>query len=52
MSAATITRMLTYGGSFAKAIAGAWQVADDLNRARLEAAFPDLFKRYQDKEAA
>lgn len=48
MSAATITRMLIYGGSFAKAIASAWQVADNFNRSRLETAFADLFGKYQD----
>ncbi len=39
-------RMLHYGGSFAKAIADAWVVADAGNRAKLEEAFADLFARY------
>jgi len=42
----TLTRMINHGGSFARAIAQAWLVADPDNRARLEAAFPDLFARY------
>jgi len=45
-------RMQMYGGSFAQAIADAWVVADPQNRARLEAAFADLFARYMDTEAA
>lgn len=40
--------MERYGGSFAQAIARAWQCADPDNRARLSAAFPELFKRYAD----
>ena len=40
--------MERFGGSFAKAIAHAWQRADPDNRARLAAAFPELFKRYAD----
>jgi hypothetical protein len=40
--------MERYGGSFASAIARAWQCADPDNRARLSAAFPELFKRYAD----
>ena len=39
-------RMLHYGGSFAKAIADAWVMADSGNRAKLEEAFADLFARY------
>ena len=34
------------GGGFAAAIAQAYYKADKYNRARLRAAFPDLFTRY------
>lgn len=39
-------RMQAMGGGFASAIAAAWFLADSGNRARLEAAFSDLFDRY------
>jgi hypothetical protein len=42
--------MQMYGGSFARAIADAWVCADPANRARLEAAFSDLFQSYMDAE--
>jgi hypothetical protein len=44
------SRMLQYGGSFAKAIADAWVCADAQNRAKLEQAFGDLFQRYSGDE--
>lgn len=47
MNPETIARMQTYGGSFARAIAEAWYHADPANRALLEAAFADLFARYE-----
>ena len=47
MNPDTIERMRAYGGSFARAIAEAYIVADPANRARLEAAFGDLFARYE-----
>jgi hypothetical protein len=52
MNPDTLTRMINYGGSFARAIAQAWLVADPSNRARLEEAFPDLFNRYANMEHA
>lgn len=38
--------MMDQGGSFAEAIGTAYIAADPQNRARLRAAFPDLFTRY------
>jgi hypothetical protein len=35
-----------YGGSFAKALARTFQLADDTNRARIKLAFADLFEHY------
>ena len=37
---------MEFGGSFADAIGTAYIAADPQNRARLRAAFPDLFTRY------
>jgi DNA-binding FadR family transcriptional regulator len=39
--------MLAEGGSFARAIAAAARRADPENRARLQAAFPDLWETYR-----
>lgn len=47
MNPDTIERMRAYGGSFARAIAEAYLVADSANRARLEQAFGNLFARYE-----
>jgi hypothetical protein len=44
------SRMLQYGGSFARAIADAWMCADPANRDRLETAFQSLFQSYMDAE--
>ncbi len=41
-----VRSMLNYGGSFVNAFARAWQAADMENKERLQAAFPDLFERY------
>ena len=38
--------MVQIGGSFAQHLARAFRVADLDNRARILAAFPDLFERY------
>jgi hypothetical protein len=38
--------MRQYGGSFAQAMAEAWFKADDVNQARIKAAFPDLWIVY------
>jgi hypothetical protein len=43
---AVISAMLIFGGSFAEAMAKAWQRGDAVNRARVKAAFPDLFTKY------
>jgi hypothetical protein len=45
-----IERMRAYGGSFARALAEAYLVADPGNRAKLEQAFADLFARYEVSE--
>ena len=42
-----LDKMTNQGGSFAKAIARAYYAADSINRARLEAAFAELFERYK-----
>ncbi len=39
-------RMETMGGHFAEAIAKAFYAADSTNRAKLVAAFEDMFRRY------
>lgn len=41
-----IKAMKTYGGSFVKALAVAWEVADSENRKRLETAFPEIVEKY------
>ena len=46
MNPDTIERMQKYGGMFAQCLAEAWLHADEKNRARLEAAFADLFAKY------
>jgi len=38
--------MRAIGGGFASRLAGAYIYADQHNRARLHAAFPDLFTQY------
>tara|TARA_R110000744_G_scaffold323914_1_gene429779 strand:- start:279 stop:425 length:147 start_codon:yes stop_codon:yes gene_type:complete len=43
----TLEKMQRRGGGFAKAIAAAYYVADSQNRAKLEAAFADLFAQYK-----
>ena len=35
-----------YGGAFVRSLADTWAAADQCNRARLAAAFPDVVKRY------
>jgi hypothetical protein len=39
--------MQNHGGRFVRALAAAWLAADDANRARIEAAFPELWIRYE-----
>jgi hypothetical protein len=48
MREGTIEAMLTFGGSFVQALARAWQAADYRNRAKLFAAFEDLFTEYEE----
>lgn len=43
---ATIKAMQVYGGSFVKALANAWQHADEQNSAKIEAAFPEYIEKY------
>lgn len=43
---AVIEAMTIYGGSFTSALAHAWQAADPVNRATLQAAFPKVFAEY------
>jgi hypothetical protein len=40
--------MRKYGGGFASALAMAGFVADDVNLARIKAAFPDLWEKYNE----
>lgn len=42
----TAEAMEQHGGGFAKAIAAAWFKADSQNKAKLEAAFDELFLCY------
>ena len=44
---ALVDAMEKFGGSFAKAIARAWSVADLDNRRKLRAAFGDLLALYK-----
>lgn len=43
-----VTAMLTYGGSFVKALAAAFRAADATNQARLKAAFPEIVEQYRE----
>ena len=43
-----VETMITYGGSFAQKLGQAFRCADDRNRARLQAAFPDLWEQYKE----
>lgn len=40
--------MITFGGSFVACLGQAWHAADEANRARLLAAFPDVVREYRD----
>ncbi len=42
----TVLNMGTFGGSFVSALAEAWRLADDVNSAKLAAAFPNLLDDY------
>lgn len=44
----TLEAMERYGGSFVKALAACYRTADAENRAKLYAAFEDLFTEYED----
>jgi hypothetical protein len=41
-----VAAMAQYGGSFARALAVAYQRADPVNRARIREGFSDLFREY------
>jgi hypothetical protein len=43
-----LAAMETYGGSFVKQLAVLYARADQVNRARLEMAFPDYFAEYDE----
>ena len=43
-----IDEMNNYGGSFIRALARAFEYADDANFRRLKAAFPDYWARYEE----
>jgi len=40
--------MRSMGGSFATRLAECWLFADDQNRARITAAFPDFWQQYRE----
>lgn len=42
----TIRAMKAYGGGFVKSLAGTYQLADDDNAARIEAAWPEYMAKY------
>lgn len=42
------TAMQTYGGSFIKALAAAFMVADPVNQAKLKGAFHEYWREYRD----
>ena len=42
----TIQAMQHHGGRFVRALAAAWLAADESNRKRIQAAFPELWIRY------
>ena len=41
-----LSAMQQHGGSFAKALAAAWLLGDNDNRAKLRSAFSDLLQSY------
>lgn len=43
----TLENMRKYGGSFVNQLAILWFVADEGNRNKIEAAFGDIFDRYE-----
>lgn len=45
--AEVIKAMRLYGGSFVNALAMAWERADEINAAKIEAAFPEYIERYK-----
>lgn len=44
--AAAFQSMIRTGGEFASSLAEAWFAGDSANRARIQAAFPELLERY------
>lgn len=47
-----VDAMKRFGGSFVKALAECFILADDLNLAKLEQAFPEYVKQYQEMAGA
>lgn len=43
---AVVNAMSKYGGSFVKALAAAWYLADEHNKAKLKMAFTDYWTTY------
>ena len=43
---AIVQAMLTHGGSFVKALAHAWQVADEINRRKIRDTWSEYFGMY------
>lgn len=43
-----VETMIQYGGSFVKAMAHAYQLADYDNKRRLQLAFPEYWKEYDE----
>jgi len=43
-----IESMLTYGGSFVRALAECWRKADSNNQKRLKKTFADVWQNYED----
>ena len=41
-----VSAMVVYGGGFVKSLAESFRRADEINFARLKAAFPDLWEKY------
>ncbi len=43
--------MFTFGGSFVSKLGTLWRLADDENRARIKAAWPEYWKEYAELAA-
>lgn len=47
MKTETLDKMQKYGGSFVRQLAVLWIIADQENRDKIEAAFGDIFDKYE-----